>query len=96
MPSELDLSAKTLKDTFKRQFFFDLAGFPFPDQIHGLLRIMGPERLLYGSDYPFTPAQGVKRLAEEMRGGLEEIFEDEVVRERIYCGNARKMLGGKR
>jgi 6-methylsalicylate decarboxylase len=92
MKSEVDLSSKTLKETFKRQFFFDLAGFPFPDQIHGLLRIVGPEKLLYGSDYPFTPAPGVKMLAEEMRLGLEEIFEDEGVREGIYSGNARKML----
>jgi 6-methylsalicylate decarboxylase len=56
------------------------------------LRVVGPERLLYGSDYPFTPAQGVKMLAEEMRAGLEEIFEDERVREGIYSGNARKLL----
>jgi len=92
MRSELDLSSKALKNTFKKQFLFDLAGFPFPDQIHGLLRIVGPDRLLYGSDYPFTPAEGVKMLAEDMRGGLEEIFEHEVVREGIYSGNAKKML----
>jgi predicted TIM-barrel fold metal-dependent hydrolase len=92
MRSELDLSNKALKETFKRQFFFDLAGFPFPDQIHGLLRIVGPERLLYGSDYPFTPAAGAKMLALEMKGGLEEIFEDEDVRKGIYSGNAGRLL----
>jgi len=92
MRSELDLSNKALKETFRKQFFFDLAGFPFPDQIHGLLRIVGPERLLYGSDYPFTPALGVKMLAVEMKGGLEEIFEDEAVREGIYKGNAERLL----
>jgi predicted TIM-barrel fold metal-dependent hydrolase len=96
MRSELDLSSKTLKETFRRQFFFDLAGFPFPDQIHGLLRIVGPDRLLYGSDYPFTPTKRVKMLAEDMRGGLEEIFEDERVREGIYSGNARKLLGAEK
>ncbi len=83
MRSELDLSSKALKDTFKKQFCSDLAGLPFPDQIHGLLRIVGRDRLLYGSDYPFTPAQGVKMLTEEMRGGLEEVLEHEVVREGI-------------
>lgn len=96
MRSELDLSSKTLKETFKKQFYFDLAGFPFPDQIHGLLRIVGPERLVYGSDYPFTPALGVKMLAMEMRGGLEEIFEDEKVRAGIYSGNVRKMLAAEK
>ncbi|KAE9376329.1 amidohydrolase 2 [Stipitochalara longipes BDJ] len=92
MPSELDLSNRALKETFKKQFFFDLAGFPFPDQIHGLLRIVDPDRLLYGSDYPFTPAMGVKMLAIEMRNGLEEIFEDKAVKEGIYSGNAKGLL----
>ena len=92
MPFELDLSNKALKETFRKQFFFDLAGFPFPDQIHGLLRIVGPERLLYGSDYPFTPAIGVKMLAADMKGSLEEIFKDEGVIKGIYSGNAEKLL----
>jgi hypothetical protein len=35
-------------------------------------------------------------LAEDMRGGLEEIFEDETVREGIYSGNARKLLGAEK
>ena len=91
MRSEIDLSATTIKETFRRQFYF--AGFPLPDQIHGLLRIVGPERLLYGSDYPFTPPQLVGNLSESMKVGLEEIFSDESIRERIYSGNARKLLG---
>jgi predicted TIM-barrel fold metal-dependent hydrolase len=93
--SELDMSSKTMKETFKKQFYFDLAGFPFPDQIHGLLRIVGPDRLLYGTDYPFTPARSVKILAADMRGALEETFEDEAVREGIYSGNARKLWGAE-
>ncbi|KAH7403803.1 hypothetical protein BKA64DRAFT_460901 [Cadophora sp. MPI-SDFR-AT-0126] len=52
IPSELDLSLGAVKKTLSEQFYFDLAGSPIPDQIHGLLRNVGPERLLYGSDYP--------------------------------------------
>lgn len=92
MRSEIDLSARSVKETFRRQFYFDLAGFPFPDQIHGLLRIVGPERLLYGSDYPFTPPKLVGNLSESMKAGLEELFSDEGIRERIYSGNARDLL----
>jgi predicted TIM-barrel fold metal-dependent hydrolase len=90
---EVDISSEVIKETFARQFYFDLAGFPFPDQIWGLLRFVGPERLLYGSDYPFTPGQGVIALAEKTRAGLEETFPDEEVREGIYIRNARRLLG---
>lgn len=93
MRSELDLSEHAVKETFKRQFYFDLAGLPFPDQIHGLLRIVGPNRLLYGSDFPFTAPQAVAILSESMRVGLEELFGDETIREGIYSGNARRLLG---
>jgi predicted TIM-barrel fold metal-dependent hydrolase len=92
MRSELDLSARTVKETFRKQFYFDLAGTPFPDQIHGLLRIVGPERLLYGSDYPFTPAQMVAELREVMTLNLEELFKDKAVRQGIYSGNAKRLL----
>jgi predicted TIM-barrel fold metal-dependent hydrolase len=93
LPSELDLSARAVKETFQRQFYFNLAGFPFPDQIHGLLRIVGPERLLYGSDYPFTPPGLIAVLARSMNTGLAEIFVDEKVRDGIYEGNAGRLLG---
>jgi len=95
MRSELDLSARAVRETFKKQFYFDLAGFPFPDQIHGLLRIVGPERLLYGSDYPFTPPAMVAELAESMRFNLEDLFKDNATREGIYSGNAKSLLGQK-
>jgi predicted TIM-barrel fold metal-dependent hydrolase len=92
MHSEIDLSRSAMKKTLERQFYFDLAGFPFPDQIHGLLRFVGPEKLLYGSDYPFTPRPVVARLAESMSIGLEDVFPDELTRRGIYSGNARKLL----
>jgi 6-methylsalicylate decarboxylase len=37
---ELEMSTKLVKETFARQFYFDLAGFPWPDQIRGLLRLI--------------------------------------------------------
>lgn len=90
--SELNLSLRAVKEAFRQQFYFDLAGFPFPDQIHGLLRTVGPDRLLYGSDYPFTPPQVVTGLAMEMSAGLLELFGDEGIRDGIYSGNAERLL----
>jgi predicted TIM-barrel fold metal-dependent hydrolase len=76
----------------RSRFWFDLAGFPFPEQIHGLLRIVGSERLLYGSDYPFTPERMVVGLMEKMDKGTEEIFGKEEI-EGVYHGNAEKLFG---
>jgi len=35
--------------------WFDLAGNPFPDQVPALTDVVSESRLLYGSDYCFTP-----------------------------------------
>ena len=43
---DIRLTSQVVKDTFAKQFYFDLAGFPFPDQIWGLLRYVGTDRLL--------------------------------------------------
>jgi predicted TIM-barrel fold metal-dependent hydrolase len=69
-----------------------LAGFPFQDHIWGLLRVVGPEKLLYGSDFPLTPHRGVVKLADVMRRGVEEIFDDKVTLDGIYVANARRLL----
>ena len=90
--TDMQLSSQIVKETFKRQFYFDLAGFPFPDQIHGILRFVGPEKLLYGTDFPFTPAKGCEGLAVMMKSGLEELFPDADIREAIYSGNAKRLF----
>lgn len=41
------------------RLWFDMAGTPFPHQIPALTAAFGSERLLYGSDYCWTPAPGV-------------------------------------
>jgi predicted TIM-barrel fold metal-dependent hydrolase len=40
------------------RLWFDMAGTPFPYQIPALTAAFGSERLLYGSDYGWTPAPG--------------------------------------
>lgn len=41
-----------------RGLWFDMAGSPFPNQVPALVAAFGSERLLYGSDYCWTPAAG--------------------------------------
>lgn len=42
---------------------YDLAGFALPRALPALLRLVAPDRLLYGSDYPFTADWAVHGLA---------------------------------
>jgi 6-methylsalicylate decarboxylase len=47
--------------------YYDLAGVPLPVALDGLLAVARMDRLLYGSDFPFTPAAAVEHLAAELR-----------------------------
>jgi predicted TIM-barrel fold metal-dependent hydrolase len=87
--------SEEFKTLLRENFFFDLAGFPFPDQIHGLLRTLGErgvQRLLYGSDYCFTPAKTVARLTAMMDKGCEDLFGVEGMKA-VYSGNAAELFG---
>jgi predicted TIM-barrel fold metal-dependent hydrolase len=54
--------------------WYDLAGSPLPHQLGALAGAVGTERLLYGSDYAFTPEQTVSgQIASiEAAGGPDE------------------------
>ena len=43
-----------------RMLWFDMAGTPFPRQIPALTDLVGAERILYGSDYCWTPREAVR------------------------------------
>lgn len=86
------LTSDNVKQLFKTRFYFDLAGFPFPDQIHGLLRITDSSRLLYGSDFPYTPASAIPKMARRMDVGLEGVLSKGEIAN-IYFKNAERLLG---
>ncbi|KAF9891569.1 hypothetical protein FE257_003580 [Aspergillus nanangensis] len=89
----LEINSDIVKKAFAEQFYFDLAGFVFPDQIYGLLRYVGVNRLLYGSDFPYTPATGVVGLAHTMNEDIGTAFPDIHDQQSILAGNARRLLG---
>jgi predicted TIM-barrel fold metal-dependent hydrolase len=84
----VSMSIERVKELLRTRFYFDLAGYPFPNQVHGLLRVAGPERWMYGSDFPYTTGPRVEKLSEIMDKGLEELFDEETIRA-IYAGNAK-------
>ena len=56
------LAAMKIMDTVDvtaelKNLYFDLAGDPMPEQMEILLKITDVDHLLYGSDYPYVPAQ---------------------------------------
>lgn len=84
-------------EAFKTQCYFDLAGFPFPGQIVGLVKGVGVphSRLLYGSDYPFTKSDGVQYLSDIMETGVKKMFSEQEI-EDIFHKNAERMLVPKK
>lgn len=80
-------------ETFGKQFWFDMAGFVFPGQIKGLLQGVGVDHssLLYGSDFPFTKAEGVEMLLGQMDSGVRKSFSEAEI-EDLYHRNAEKLL----
>lgn len=80
-------------EAFKTNVWFDMAGFVMPSQIRSLLHGVGVphSRLLYGSDFPFTRANGVEMLLGQMDKGVKELF-DEVQIEDLYNRNAKQLL----
>jgi len=104
VPGTKVLDPAVVRKQIEEQFYFDLAGTVFDDASgtsgRGQLKAfvqgfdISHERLLYGTDFPFTNNGSVVMLAETMKGGLEHLF-DEREREAIYEKNAEKLLDGK-
>lgn len=85
------MTLQTIQNILQTRFYIDLAGVPFPDQIHGLLRLVDTARLLYGSDYPFTPAPLAESLARRLDDGLKTDFGAETLK-RVLLTNAQSLL----
>jgi predicted TIM-barrel fold metal-dependent hydrolase len=76
------------------RFYFDMAGWAFPVMHVGLLEGVGigKDRLLYGSDYPFTPAPAVANFVALMDSekGTKNWSESDV--EKAYYLNAKQLF----
>ena len=72
-----------------RSFWFDLAGSPEPYQLPSLLALVGADRLLYGSDWPFTGVELGTELTAEIRSTALLDLAD---RTAALRGNAHKLF----
>jgi predicted TIM-barrel fold metal-dependent hydrolase len=87
--TQVGLGTPTTPDVLQR-LWFDLAGTPVPRQLPALLSSVGPDRLVYGSDYCFTPIAAVQEQLRSLdagaaNGGLENW-------RAATSGNARRLL----
>jgi predicted TIM-barrel fold metal-dependent hydrolase len=88
-----DVTPEKVKGQLNSQFYFDTAGWPFPEQIHGLLQHVTPERILYGTDFPWTPIGFVTELSQDHDRYIPATFPDRKDQEDICFRNARRLLG---
>lgn len=84
-----DKPSADIKAILAERFYFDLSGFVLPDQIHGLRRLVPDTRLLFGSDFPYTPFDVAVLLARELKDGLPSVVPNKRDRVAIYRGNAQ-------
>jgi 6-methylsalicylate decarboxylase len=75
--------------TALRGLYYDLAGTPLPRALPALLTLVESDRLLYGSDFPFTPAPLVEFLAT-MLSSTSVL--DEGQRRAMVRGNALRLF----
>lgn len=75
-----------------RRLYFDLAGDVQPVMLEALLKVARPDHLLYGSDYPYTPAP----IAHRKRDALfaDPLLEGHV--EDVAWRNAQRLYWGTR
>jgi 6-methylsalicylate decarboxylase len=72
-----------------RGMWFDIAGEPLPNALAALLRLVGPERIVYGSDLPFAPLRLVQSSAARL---LETGLLDDAQRQALMRANALALV----
>lgn len=90
VPAMSELSPAEAIETLQT-FWYDVAGFSTPRQLAALRNLVGVDRLLYGSDQPFTPDAKAAELARNLDATPHL---DDAEREAVYRGNALRLLPG--
>ncbi|EXJ69318.1 uncharacterized protein A1O5_07354 [Cladophialophora psammophila CBS 110553] len=92
LPVDESVTPAFVKEKLGKNFYFDMAGTAWPDQLPALLAFVDKEHILYGSDYPFTPVQFVELLANTMEEHMPRVMMTEDERKMAYKGNAERLF----
>jgi predicted TIM-barrel fold metal-dependent hydrolase len=60
-----------------------------------MLRVVKPDRLMYGTDFPYLNSELCTELRENMDEGLKGLFDEETIR-KILVANAEQLLLDKK
>lgn len=77
------------------KLYFDCSGDPIPSNLEFLLTTTTPDRVLYGSDYPFSNAEISRKKIKGLREHFDENPRLKPYKEMIFGGNAQRLLGIK-
>ena len=78
---------------YLRRFYYDTALSANPHALHSLTQLVGPSRILFGSDHPFAP-EGITRASALGLAAYDGF--DDAARATIEHGNALSLLPGLR
>ncbi len=90
----LEITEGQIKSVLRKQFWFDLAGDPVPNLVDALLKFTGKERLMFGSDVPWTPFEVTKTLVARIERDLPDCVGADAVG-MIMKDTAQKLLSTK-
>ncbi|KZL87571.1 amidohydrolase 2 [Colletotrichum incanum] len=91
---QLNLTESSMKSTLAKSFYFDLTGpWSATSAIPALLRWVSHEKLLWGSDTPFTPWAAAEIGATKFDQDVEEVFNGTENARDIRKDNAGRLLG---
>ena len=80
-----------IRAVLAEQFWFDLAGNPVPNQIESLLKFAGKQRLLFGSDVPWTPFEAAGKIVQHVERDLSGCVGKEYL-DMIYRESAEQLI----
>lgn len=85
------ITEEQIRKALAGQFWFDLAGNSVPNMVEALLKFTGKERLLFGTDVPWTPFEGAGKMIRQQERRLPGCVGEEFL-DMVYWGNAEKLL----
>ena len=87
-----DLCPNVLLDTSSSNGWIKYVGLSLAAVFRQALAVVGPERLLFGSDSSFFPRGWVREVHEQQSAALAEIGASAEAREKIFSGNFDRLF----
>ncbi|KAM0550267.1 hypothetical protein ACHAPJ_008936 [Fusarium lateritium] len=90
---KLTITEDSIKETLAKSFYFDLAGpWPVSSAIPALSRWVSSDRIVWGSDVPFTPWKTAGESADKFDREIQETLNDPSQVQAVKWKNAQKLF----